>query len=383
MVRPPVRSRLRPGSLLGPGLALVAAALAAPPPAISWRADRRAAAVEVEGVAPAALEALRDRPAADESWRDTLAVFAEPPGAAAGRGGTALPPMAGSWCVSGDRLRFEPRFPFDRGLRYRAEFRSATGPVLVSYFELPPDTTPPTTTVAAVYPSGDELPENQLKFYVQFSAPMSRGDIYEHIRLRDDADRPIDLAFLELGEELWDPGMTRLTLLIDPGRIKRGVRPLEEAGPVLEAGRTYALTVSADCRDAEGRRLRLPFEKRFRAGPADRTPPDPARWRVAVPAAGTREPLVVAFDEPMDHALAGRLLHVEGVAGETALDQHERRWTFVPAAPWRSGPHRILVATTIEDLAGNNIGKPFDVDVFAGVQRRLATDTVALAFAVP
>jgi len=32
-----------------------------------------------------------------------------------------------------------------------------------------------TTIVAQVYPSATVLPENQLKFYVQFSAPMSRG----------------------------------------------------------------------------------------------------------------------------------------------------------------------------------------------------------------
>ena len=32
----------------------------------------------------------------------------------------------------------------------------------------------------------------------------------------------IELPFLEIDEELWDPAMMRLTLFIDPGRIKRG-----------------------------------------------------------------------------------------------------------------------------------------------------------------
>ena len=87
---------------------------------------------------------------------------------------------------------------------------------------------------------------------------MSRGGVYEQIRVRDGAGREIELAFLELDEELWDPSMTRLTLLIDPGRIKRGVKPLEDVGPVFEAGRNYSLSVAADCRDAAGRSLRRP-----------------------------------------------------------------------------------------------------------------------------
>jgi hypothetical protein len=38
------------------------------------------------------------------------------------------------------------------------------------------------------------------------------------------------------------------------------------------------------------------------------------------------------------------------------------------------------VPTTLEDLAGNNIGKPFEVDLFEGVQKKLSTPTVTLPF---
>ena len=41
-----------------------------------------------------------------------------------------------------------------------------------------------------------------------------------------------------------------------------------------------------------------------------------------------------------------------------------------------------LQRTTIEDLAGNNIGKSFEVDLFEGVQRRLTNSTVKLPFEV-
>jgi hypothetical protein len=40
------------------------------------------------------------------------------------------------------------------------------------------------------------------------------------------------------------------------------------------------------------------------------------------------------------------------------------------------------VQTTIEDLAGNNIGKPFEVDTFEGVERRITNQTVSVPFEI-
>jgi len=366
--------------LISTALALGAVVSSLAAATIQWVPAERPVAVEVAGVAAAA---PRDGAEADAAaWRPLFAVYAEQPGAG------AVPPMAGTWrVVDGARWRFEPQFPLVRGVRYRAEFRPPGAVPVISFFEFPADVAPPTTVVREIYPTAIELPENQLKFYVHFSAPMSRGHTYEHVHLRDTAGRVIDLPFLEIDEELWDPTMTRLTLLIDPGRIKRGVKPLVDIGPVFEAGKFYSLSVGAECRDAEGRPLRVGFEKKFRIGPADRTAPDPARWKITAPAAGTRGPLVVEFGEPMEHALASRMLRVlaaDGAEpdGEIALGVEERSWRFVPAQPWRAGDFRLSVATTIEDLAGNNIGKVFDVDVFDQVQRRIETPTVEVGFAV-
>lgn len=68
--------------------------------------------------------------------------------------------------------------------------------------------------------------------------------------------------------------------------------------------------------------------------------------------------------------------------GDPALGAEERQWSFVPDRPWQRGSHRLIVATTIEDLAGNNIGKTFDVDLFENVQRRVETRNVSVAFEV-
>lgn len=88
----------------------------------------------------------------------------------------------------------------------------------------------------------------------------------------------------------------------------------------------------------------------------------------------------------MDRALALRMIRVmapgRSVAGEAALAAGERRWQFVPAQPWRAGAHRVLIGTTIEDLAGNNIGKAFDVETANDIPRGLATEQVEMAFQV-
>ena len=55
---------------------------------------------------------------------------------------------------------------------------------------------------------------------------------------------------------------------------------------------------------------------------------------------------------------------------------------FTPDNIWRHGRYQIIIQNTLEDLAGNNIGKPFDVDLFEGVERRLPTKTVKLSFEI-
>jgi hypothetical protein len=220
------------------------------------------------------------------------------------------------------------------------------------------------------------LPENLLKFYIEFSAPMSFGQAYEHLKLLDEKGKPLDLPFLELGEELWDPRGMRFTLLFDPGRIKNGLKPREELGPVLEAGKSYTFVIEPGWKDASGRPLKTGFRKSFRAGPADTTPPDPATWRLDLPSADTMGPL--------DRALLGRVLVVvdganRPIAGNVAVTAEETSWSFTPEIAWRRGVFSVLVDRNLEDLAGNSIGRPFEVDVFK-IDTKKSVDTIRLKF---
>lgn len=281
--------------------------------------------------------------------------------------GADEPAVLGSYQTIAGGVRFTPRYPLQPGLRYRAEYHSDDGAVMSEVLEMPERPAAAATQVAVVYPTASELPENQLKFYLHFTAPMGRGEAYDHLRLLDEAGDDLDLPFLEIGEELWDPSGQRLTLLLDPARIKRGLKPREEQGPVLEKGRRYTLVIDRRWRDATGRPLAAEFRKRFAVGPSDETSPDPRRWQLSEPAAGSREPLVARFGEPLDQALLERMLWVADangrpIAGKAEVGERETSWSFVPEQAWRSGKHRLMADTLLEDLAGNSIARKFEVE---------------------
>jgi hypothetical protein len=240
----------------------------------------------------------------------------------------------------------------------------------------------PTALIEHVYPSTSLLPENELKFYLCFSAPMQRGQAWQHVHLLDQNGKPVELPFLELDEELWNPDQTRLTVLFDPGRIKRGLVPINEVGPAIEAGKRYTLWIDREWRDGRGAPLAEEYRKEFRVGPADREPPQPGNWRVTPPRAGTTEPLIVRFPEALDFALLQHSITVEGMTGRVEVGRDETEWRFTPERPWTAGEHTLSIQTTLEDLAGNHIGRPFDIDVFHPVSRTIPKETATLKFRV-
>ena len=300
-----------------------------------------------------------------------------------GRGTSSA--ILGTYKATGETLRFTPRFPFDRGRRYIAEFHSGSITLASSHLMPAPSTAP--VTVVRVDPSASVVPENLLKFYLHFSAPMKRGEAYTRTRLLDGDGRPLDLPFLELGEELWDRSGTRLTLLLDPGRIKRGLAPREELGPILEQGRSYTVEVQAGWPSAAGAALAEPHRRPFRVGPPDETQPRPQDWAITAPAAGLRNPLLVRSPEPLDAALFSTsltLLDPGGaeVVGTVELREEATTWQFTPVAAWSAGDHVLVVADDLEDLAGNSVRRPFEVDatrpVMTGAERTSVRRTIAV-----
>jgi hypothetical protein len=277
-------------------------------------------------------------------------------------------------------LVFRPRYPVAAGVNYRVVFHPPGGSVVEKRIAGPPRPVNPVARVTAVYPSGNVLPANLLRFYIQFSAPMSKGEAAARLHLLDSKGKALPAVFLA-GEELWDPAGTRVTMTLDPGRIKRGLTSNMALGAAIVEGRQYTLAVDKEWNDARGVAMVEGFRRSFRGAPADRIPPDPKKWRIAPPPAGSRNPLVVSFGESLNHALLERILRVE-VAGKITIPAGETEWRFTPDSPWRAGAYKLTVNTAIEDLAGNRPGLPFDVDVFQNVTERITTTTMPLPFTI-
>src|SRR5262245_11480625 len=368
-----------------PGIELSAGA--APP-------DSRS--VDVVGMPAEDLYLLSRSELTREQWTSLLRVVVS-----GNEGGTAdRPPVLGRYSVSDNRLRFTPQFPFDPGQRYDVELDPSRLPasavrspapwhshVIAKSIEIPALPSHPTTHVIEVFPSGSEVPENQLRLYLSFSAPMSRSGGARYIRLLDHTGRAVVDPFLPLDVALWNEDQTRYTVLFEPGRVKRGIVPNEEMGRPLVAGRTYTLVVDQGWLDAQGQPLEAPFRRQFRVGPAQEEAIDPASWRLNAPVEATEDPLAVTFPRPLDYALLQRALSVsspsgERVTGDVRIEGAETRWIFVPRAPWQPGTYRLLAASILEDVAGNRIGRPFEVENVAQGEVKGEARPAALAFRV-
>ena len=281
------------------------------------------------------------------------------------------PDVLGRYQLLEDGVRFVPHFPFERGVSYRASFdprpfgcREFSDVLTLDFSPHREQDTLP-AEVKRVFPSSQDLPENLLRFYVCFSNPMRRGRVEAEISLFGPDGEPAPDVLYRAPVELWDRDMRCLTILLDPGRLKRGVGPNRELGPPLKAGQEYTLAIGAGIVDLSGHRLREIFYKRFRVTEPVREHIAVEQWRIAPPACKTRQPLVLNFPRPLDWALLLQAITVvsadeQSIEGRIAIDQCEKRWSFTPTFPWGKGHYHIYVASGLEDVCGNSTIAAFD-----------------------
>ena len=298
------------------------------------------------------------------------------------------PAMLGTHSLSGDALRFTPLYPFDPGRPYHVRFERAGSPPLTATVSLPAQHTTPSTVVARVFPSGDVVPENLLRMYVEFSGPMGRPSGIPYMKLLDENGKEIPAAFLPVDYEFWSPDHRRFTAFLDPGRVKGGILPNQQMGRALKPGHPVTLAISREWRDEHGLPLREDYRRVLRVGPADTRPIDPATWRIQPPAAaGQRDSLVVSFQEPLDRGLLMRALGVarDGtpVDGDIEVGAGETRWSFTPREPWKAAVYALIALDILEDVAGNQIGRAFEVDNFDTVDKSPNPKSITIPFSIP
>ncbi len=335
------------------------------------------------------LHLLSKRELTLDQWHDLLAIYVTDKN-------TGKPlhnlPILGQYKIEDDQIHFKPRFPFKKGINYLARFNIPYFYALLEentplpdwqkiidlYFRTKSAPILPRTQVDRVYPDLDTLPVNQLKLYIYFSQAMQEGRAYDHLQILDREGKPVDQPFLELSPELWDSENTRLTVWFDPGRIKRGLSPNALKGLPLKEGNKYTLRIGKEWKDKTGRPLQKSFEKEYYITEADRQAPIVSNWTLQIPTNATKDKLILEFDEPMDHALMGRMIRIstenKEIAGKVGIANQAKTWLFEPDEVWRKTSYEISINTKIEDLAGNSLRRLFDTPIDDDIEQTPAKE---------
>jgi hypothetical protein len=207
-----------------------------------------------------------------------------------------------------------------------------------------------------ISPQAKVLPANTLRFYIHFPRPGEAHFDRDRLRLLDENEQAVPDPFLVLSQELWSVDGRRLTVLMEPGRIKRGIGADPSHDPAFIVGRTYSLVVTA---------LGQTARHTFRVGDPVLEAIDETGWRLVPPLVGSHDPAVVHFDRIMDAALCEDEIQVLTASGEAvqthaslALDGTALQ--FVPSHPWSAGEHRLVVSERLEDVCGNRLGEALD-----------------------
>jgi hypothetical protein len=192
---------------------------------------------------------------------------------------------------------------------------------------------------------------------------MKSGQVKEKVFLENSNGERDDYAFLPTPIELWDTSQTRLTLLFDPGRVKKQVGPNQALGAPLKANQRYRLVVAKGMMAATGIATNQDHILEVKVGPAERRRLVMNKWKIVTPLAGSQSPIKIHFDRVIDPSNTLRNLHIEfpdstkitgfaKIVGQT--------WEFTPDAFWHAGEYRIVAARSLEDIAGNRLNTAFD-----------------------
>lgn len=278
--------------------------------------------------------------------------------------GQKTSPILGNFVTENDGVVFQPLVPFTRGLHYEIRVKNK----LIANFQIPQADPANAPVLSKIFPSPDTLPENLLKIYLHFSHPMREGQSGKYVVLVKNKTDTIPGAFLDLQPELWNENRTILTLWLDPGRIKRDLRPNQLLGAPLHKNTAYHIAVSSEWQDQIGGKLSKDYVKNFVTTLRDSQSPVPALWKTSQPASGTNQPFKIDFRESMDHSLLTETLSIQkengiDVGGKWQIGPDEKSVLFIPGQPWKSGKYKLHIEPRLEDLAGNNLMRPFDRDI--------------------
>ncbi len=245
-----------------------------------------------------------------------------------------------------------------------------------------------------VLPAVRKIPANFLKFYLMFPEPMERGAAFEHLALyQKEGGNGEEKAVLEPFREveLWDETGTRMTLWLHPGRQKTGVNLNVEFGPILTEGRSCCLEISGEWPTEKGKALGKASRHWFEVGEKDEAQPRPQNWEVqasrrqlTVRPFWSRKPeMIDAFDPfSLRKRVTIKLPDDEVITPAFVIMPDQFTLKLPGEAPFPAGKYQLIIDPKLEDLAGNSVARPFNLDVEKHPDFKESTEQIVVEFAV-
>lgn len=284
----------------------------------------------------------------------------------------------------GADISFTPAIPFE----FNTSYQILEKELVVGEFTTRKKAKVKPPKLVAIHPQLDTVPENLLKMYFVFSEPMQEvASALDFIEVIDRQTTTKTNIFLPLETELWNADHTELTLWLDPGRIKKDLIPNKKLGIPIVEGNRYTIRISKQWESAEGIPLVKTYQKTIVVGPRDVQRPVVANWGLTIPSTNTKEALGISFDATLDAMLIEKNVAVLDVAGNTIsggflVMKDGQSALFIPQETWKAGTYNLIVQSSLEDLAGNNLNRLFDTDL----KQSPKTQTVAsysIVFTIP
>lgn len=269
-----------------------------------------------------------------------------------------------SWHIGNEKkLYFEPLLPFTNEMNFDLIISRKK---MASFSIHNENKTAP--HVITIYPELDTVPMNLLKIYIRFSQPMREGMSANAICLIRNGKDSLRNVFLDLQPELWNEDRTVLTLWLDPGRIKRDLQPNQRFGNPLEEGTLYEMVIPTIWQNTNGIPLDKVYNWKFAATKRDSLCPQIDQWSLGLPTKDTRGPLQISLHETVDYFILLESVSIiddsgKRINGRVEITQKCSTFQFIPNANWRIGKYYLQIDSKLEDLAGNNLNRPFDRDI--------------------
>ncbi|GAA4451323.1 hypothetical protein GCM10023092_08800 [Rurimicrobium arvi] len=260
--------------------------------------------------------------------------------------------------TGGQGLCFTPVYPLAQG----AHFLLHVGGYADTILSMPELRTPSAgrSSIGAVYPLSDTIPENILFFHVAFTQRMTEDrEAWKKVAVRDANGNLIPRTWRQ--RSFWLDSGRLLVLMIHPGRVKSGIH---YTGPVFTEGHRYEICVDSSLTDISGNYLSASFRKIYYAGAEQR--------QVLLYAANlqqlrreTRDTLVLQFSQGLDHAAAVTNIMVtndQNASIPVVITQPaDREIRLLPVDRWPEGELSLVLGADIYDYTGNRLNRSFEV----------------------